>query len=181
MKPFTVIMFASSIIHLSTQSFIFPTEENIRNLRRLRNNFKNNKTITSTTTTEKSVLNSTSNDTILNEIEDTHLKTVLPKSYCKNNSTSCSDPSYYPTKLIQRAIYKQGKELRHMFDSSFPTSRADENERPEIQARTGLVQEWKNLCDVSTTFTKPRLAQNKDGESLYIVNFDSDDKAGMGR
>jgi len=176
MKPFPVLLFASSLIHLSTESFIFPTEENIRNIRRLRNNFQNK---TSSTSTENSAL-TTSNDDILNEIEDTHLKTVLPKSFCKNNSSSCADPSYYPTKLIQRALYKQGKEFKNHFETNFP-SNTDENDSPAIQARTGLVQEWKNLCDVSTTFTKPRLAQNKEGESLYIVNFDADDKAGMGR
>ena len=108
----------------------------------------------------------------MNEIED---KKMMKSPTCKENEEYCSDPIYYPRDAIQNALKKQYKTLKTLLPPS-PTARGRSSlDVIPLEPRSGNLNEWRNLCDTNTSFINPKVARNKDGVSMYLVNSDMTD------
>jgi len=97
------------------------------------------------------------NISALNVIEDL--------SVCRNDTDFCSDPIVYPTKAISRALRKQKRAMKSMFDK-FDTDLY----RLRLRSGIDVYQEGENVCSVSTTHIMPKAARNKKGEFKFLVN-----------
>jgi len=109
------------------------------------------------------------NDESTNEIEDDH---VTKSPTCKDNEDYCSDPVYYPKDTIQNALKKQYNSLKTILKPAPHASGRSSLDDIVLESRSGYLDEWRNLCDTNTSFINPRVAKNKDGVSMYLVNSD---------
>merc|ERR1711971_1131586 len=113
--------------------------------------------------------NLNTHDEYVNEIED---EKITKSPTCKDNEEFCSDPMFYPKDAIQNALKKQYKSLKTMLPS-LPAVRARSGlDVIPLESRSGNLNEWRNLCDTNTSFINPKVARNKDGVSMYLVNSD---------
>lgn len=106
----------------------------------------------------------------MNEIED---KKMMKSPTCKENEEYCSDPIFYPKDYIQNALKKQYKTLKTFLPSSPPARGRSGLDVIPLESRSGILNEWRNLCDTNTSFINPKVARNKDGVSMYLVNSDT--------
>merc|ERR1712165_156015 len=101
---------------------------------------------------------------------------VTPKSDETSTlkTSSIEENDDYPETEILKMLELQGEQFLHLFNNV--TKKDDASVvKIEPRARTGLNQDWKNLCDTSVHYTRPRFAKNKDGVSLFVVNFNGTD------
>merc|ERR1719315_405291 len=87
--------------------------------------------------------------------------------YCPDDLDWCDEPYHYPEHDILKAVTKQKKAVKIMFDKDDVPS--PENKTNEIGLRM-FESEFENICDVDTTYIKPRAAKNKEGKFMFIVN-----------
>ena len=85
------------------------------------------------------------------------------ESFCANGTDYCTEPIKYPTTAIRKALKKQKKIIKTMFD-------------PPIKPRSGLnifnSGNSENVCASSTTHIRPKAARNKKGQFKFLVNVD---------
>ena len=118
------------------------------------------------------------------DVESTTLTEIT--AICPEGEFWCDTPLEYPDQAILRAVSKQKKTFKEMFDSkpekeNFAVSK---NETWSLlETRTNFVdydtheEEFTNICDLSTSYIRPRAAKNKDGKFRFIVNHpDGDDE-----
>jgi len=103
-----------------------------------------------------------------------NLNSIIPRGLPSNQSTLCPDdldwcdePYHYPEHDILKAVAKQNKAVKIMFDQDDVP--VPENKTIEIGLRM-FESEFENICDVDTTYIKPRAAKNKEGKFMFIVN-----------
>merc|ERR1712165_219261 len=103
-----------------------------------------------------------------------NLNGIFPRDLLSNQSTYCPDdldwcdePYHYPEHDILKVVTKQKKAVKIMFDKDDVPS--PENKTNEIGLRM-FESEFENICDVDTTYIKPRAAKNKEGKFMFIVN-----------
>merc|ERR1711970_115853 len=106
--------------------------------------------------------------------QEDNLNSIFPRGLPSNQSTICPDdldwrdePYHYPEHDILKAVAKQNKAVKIMFDQDdVPVPK---NKTTEISLRM-FESEFENICDVDTTYIKPRAAKNKEGKFMFIVN-----------
>merc|ERR1719431_622560 len=103
-----------------------------------------------------------------------NLNGIFPRDLLSNQSTYCPDdldwcdePYHYPEHDILKAVAKQNKAVKIMFDQDDVP--VPENKTTEVRLRM-FESEFENICDVDTTYIKPRAAKNKEGKFMFIVN-----------
>merc|ERR1712198_731581 len=82
---------------------------------------------------------------------------------CPDNLDWCDQPQQYPEINILKAVIKQKKAVKILF----------ENESQPKNLEVGLRMfdtEWENICNVETSYIMPRAAKNKKGKFMFIVN-----------
>merc|ERR1712173_144599 len=106
--------------------------------------------------------------------QENNLNSIFPRGLPSNQSTFCPDdldwcdePYHYPEHDILKAVAKQNKAVKIMFDRD--DAPVPENKTTEISLRM-FESEFENICDVDTTYIKPRAAKNKEGKFMFIVN-----------
>jgi len=90
----------------------------------------------------------------LNFIED--------QPVCGNGTDFCSDPIAYPSKAIRKALRKQKRVIKSMFDTDLF--------RLRFRSGIDLYQGGENVCSMSTTHIMPKAARNKKGQFKFLVN-----------
>ena len=91
--------------------------------------------------------------------------------YCPSDVDWCDEPFDYPENTILKAVVKQKKAVKIMFDNEkVPVKEVNNTE--EIGLRM-LDPQFENICHVDTEYIKPRAAKNKDGKFMFIVNTSS--------
>ena len=90
----------------------------------------------------------------LNFIED--------QPVCGNGTDFCSDPIAYPSKAIRKALRKQKRVIKSMFDTDLF--------RLRFRSGIDLYQGGENVCGMSTTHIMPKAARNKKGQFKFLVN-----------
>ena len=82
----------------------------------------------------------------------------------------CDDPLDYPENTILKAVSKQKKAIKIMFDEEkLPVEEVNET---DIRLRI-FDPQFENICNIETTYIKPRAAKNKEGKFMFIVNHPS--------
>merc|ERR1719342_1997741 len=106
--------------------------------------------------------------------ERDNLNGIIPRGllsnqsmYCPDDLNWCDEPYHYPEHDILKAVAKQKKAVKIMFDKE--NDAVPENKTIEIGLRM-FESEFENICDVDTTYIKPRAAKNKEGKFMFIVN-----------
>ena len=100
---------------------------------------------------------------------------------CPDGDFWCDTPLEYPDRAILKAVNKQKRTFKEMFDTKLEKENfaMSENETL-ISTRNSFVEyeeEFTNICDVKTSYITPRAAKNKDGKFRFIVNHpDGDDE-----
>jgi ribosomal protein L7Ae-like RNA K-turn-binding protein len=96
-------------------------------------------------------------------------------SYCPEGADWCDEPHDYPEHTILKAVAKQKKTVKIMFENeNIPVKKI--NKTSELGLRMFEPEEaelepaFENICDVETTYIKPRAAKNKEGKFMFIVN-----------
>merc|ERR1711892_808923 len=88
--------------------------------------------------------------------------------YCPSDTDWCDEPFDYPENTILKAVVKQKKAVKIMFDNEkVPVKEVNNTE--EIGLRI-LDPQFENICHVDTEYIKPRAAKNKEGKFMFIVN-----------
>jgi hypothetical protein len=103
----------------------------------------------------------------------TRTRTVTEKpsntsTVCPDDFDWCDEPRDYPENIILKAVAKQKKTVKIMFDNEKVPTKAI-NETNDIGVRL-LEPQFDNICDVETMYIKPRAAKNKEGKFMFIVN-----------
>merc|ERR1712078_156802 len=113
---------------------------------------------------------------------DTTITTTEIKAVpvCPEGEFWCDTPLEYPDQAILKAVSQQKKTFKEMFDTkpekenfSIPKN---ETLWTLLATRTNFVdydrddEEFTNICDLSTSYIRPRAAKNKDGKFRFIVN-----------
>merc|ERR1712013_721634 len=103
--------------------------------------------------------------------ERDNLNGIIPRGlpsnqsmYCPDDLNRCDEPYHYPEHDILKAVAKQKKAVKIMFDKE--NVAAPENKTNEIGLRM-FESEFENICDVDTTYIKPRAAKNKAGKFCH--------------
>merc|ERR1712137_695041 len=153
----------TTVLSTASQRFVFPDDKVF--LEKLaeekRNNLNSDKN-------HREAHNLNTHDDFINEIED---KMMTKSPACKENEEYCSDPIFYPKDAIQNALKKQYRTLKTLLPSPAARGRSSLDVIP-LESRSGNLNEWRNLCDTNTSFINPKVARNKDGVSMYLVNSD---------
>eukprot|EP00091_Calanus_sinicus_P006572 TRINITY_DN17279_c0_g1_i2.p1 TRINITY_DN17279_c0_g1~~TRINITY_DN17279_c0_g1_i2.p1 ORF type:complete len:144 (-),score=41.50 TRINITY_DN17279_c0_g1_i2:10-441(-) len=109
----------------------------------------------------------------LKDVEEQQSNPKVPEipsntsTFCPEGLDWCDDPLQYPENTILKAVSKQKKAIRIMFDEE----KLPEEEVNEIDIRLRIFDpQFENICDVETTYIKPRAAKNKEGKFMFIVN-----------
>ena len=118
-----------------------------------------------------------------NEIHDIDSNRTVKPLCRKENITS--NPDCYPVDQIKKALEIQNSTLSLYFDNNksshddgtggltistrFGVERIASEDGHPI-ARSGLLHDWRPLCEVKTEYINPRVWPNSDGEPLFIVN-----------
>ena len=152
----------TTVLSTASQRFVFPDDEVF--LEKLAEEKRNNEKIAN-----REGHNLNTHEDFMNEIDDTKM-TKTPT--CRENEEYCSDPEFYPKDAIQNALKKQYRTLKTLLPPS-PTARGRSSlDVIPLESRSGSLNEWRNLCDTNTSFINPKVARNKDGVSMYLVNSD---------
>ena len=171
-----LVSIASLITLMSTtnQRFVFPDDEIYREklAEEMRRNVKANKNTEISSTDPQNLRR---HDELINEIED---KMVTKTPTCKDNEEYCADPIFYPKDAIQNALKKQYKSLKTILPSSSVARGRSSLDDILLTSRSGSLDEWRNLCDTNTSFINPKVAKNKAGVSMFLVNSDSSGEPG---
>jgi len=124
----------------------------------------------------------TTEETLISSIEETddfvtktkaRKDSKLARWQGEENSES-ENANDYPETEIMKILENQGEKFIHLFNNE--TKKEEQSsERIEPRARTGAVADWKNLCETTVHYTRPRIAKNKDGVSMFVVNFNGTD------
>jgi len=155
----------TTVLSTANQRFVFPDDEVY--LEKLAQEMTNKEKLSNSNRESNHNLNT--HDEYVNEIED---EKITKSPTCKDNEEFCSDPMFYPKDAIQNALKKQYKSLKTMLPS-LPAVRARSGlDVIPLESRSGNLNEWRNLCDTNTSFINPKVARNKDGVSMYLVNSD---------
>merc|ERR1711887_136790 len=100
--------------------------------------------------------------------QEDNLNSIFPRGLPSNQSTFCPDdldwcdePYHYPEHDILKAVAKQNKAVKIMFDQDAVP--VPENKTTEISLRM-FESEFENICDVDTTYIKPRATCISAGE-----------------
>jgi hypothetical protein len=99
------------------------------------------------------------------------IKTLSNTStFCPEGLDWCDDPLDYPENTILKAVSKQKKAIKIMFDEeNLPVEEVNET---DIRLRL-FDPQFENICSIETTYIKPRAAKNKEGRFMFIVNHPS--------
>ena len=152
----------TTVLSTASQRFVFPDDKVF--LEKLAEEKRNNEKIAN-----REGHNLDTHEDFMNEIDDTKM-TKSPT--CQENEEYCSDPIFYPKDAIQSALKKQYRTLKTLLPSS-PAARGRSSlDVIPLESRSGNLNEWRNLCDTNTSFINPKVARNKDGVSMYLVNSD---------
>eukprot|EP00091_Calanus_sinicus_P018649 TRINITY_DN4333_c0_g1_i3.p1 TRINITY_DN4333_c0_g1~~TRINITY_DN4333_c0_g1_i3.p1 ORF type:complete len:223 (-),score=50.31 TRINITY_DN4333_c0_g1_i3:126-794(-) len=89
-------------------------------------------------------------------------------TFCPDDLDWCDEPQDYPENIILKAVAKQKKTVKIMFDNE-KVPKQESNTTSEVGVRI-FEPEFENICDVETTYIKPRAAKNKEGKFMFIVN-----------
>ena len=155
----------TTVLSTANQRFVFPDDEVY--LEKLAEEMTNKEKLSNSN--RESIHNLNTHDEYVNEIED---EMITKSPTCKDNEEFCSDPMFYPKDAIQNALKKQYKSLKTLLPS-LPAVRARSGlDIIPLESRSGILNEWRNLCDTNTSFINPKVARNKDGVSMYLVNSD---------
>jgi len=84
-----------------------------------------------------------------------------------------NENDFYPETEIMKILENQGDKFIHLFSNETKKD-VESIEKIEPIARTA-VSDWKNLCETTVHYTRPRIAKNKDGVSMFVVNFNGTD------
>merc|ERR1711892_519310 len=88
-------------------------------------------------------------------------------TFCPDALDWCDEPFDYPENTILKAVAKQKKAIKTMFNNEdIPVP---DNNSSDIGLRM-FEPQFENICDVDTTYIKPRAAKNKEGKFMFIVN-----------
>lgn len=90
----------------------------------------------------------------LNFIED--------QPVCGNGTDFCANPIAYPSKAIRKALRKQKRVIKSMFDTDLF--------RLRFRSGIDLYHGGENVCSMSTTHIMPKAARNKKGQFKFLVN-----------
>merc|ERR1711892_645416 len=89
-------------------------------------------------------------------------------TFCPDALDWCDESFDYPENTILKAVAKQKKAIKTMFNNEdIPVP--DNNSSSDIGLRM-FEPQFENICDVDTTYIKPRAAKNKEGKFMFIVN-----------
>eukprot|EP00092_Neocalanus_flemingeri_P045996 GFUD01051625.1.p1 GENE.GFUD01051625.1~~GFUD01051625.1.p1 ORF type:complete len:216 (+),score=62.55 GFUD01051625.1:134-781(+) len=90
-------------------------------------------------------------------------------TYCPDDVDWCNEPLNYPENTILKAVVKQKKSVKIMFNNDkIPVEKANDT---IIGLRSSILEsQFENICDVETEYIMPRAAKNKEGKFMFIVN-----------
>jgi len=121
------------------------------------------------------------------DVESTTTTGIKAVPVCPEGEFWCDTPLEYPDQAILKAVSQQKKTFKEMFDTkpekeNFAIPK-NETLWTLLETRTNFVdydrddEEFTNICDLSTSYIRPRAAKNKDGKFRFIVNHpDGDDE-----
>jgi len=90
------------------------------------------------------------------------LNLIEDQPVCGNGTDFCSDPIVYPSKAIRKALRKQKRVMKSMFDTDLF--------RLRFRSGIDLYHGGENVCSMSTTHIMPKAARNKKGQFKFLVN-----------
>jgi len=90
------------------------------------------------------------------------LNLIEDQPVCGNGTDFCSDPIVYPSKAIRKALRKQKRVIKSMFDTDLF--------RLRFRSGIDLYHGGENVCSMSTTHIMPKAARNKKGQFKFLVN-----------
>jgi len=90
------------------------------------------------------------------------LNLIEDQPVCGNGTDFCSDPITYPSKAIRKALRKQKRVIKSMFDTDLF--------RLRFRSGIDLYHGGENVCSMSTTHIMPKAARNKKGQFKFLVN-----------
>jgi len=90
------------------------------------------------------------------------LNLIEDQPVCGNGTDFCSDPVAYPSKAIRKALRKQKRVIKSMFDTDLF--------RLRFRSGIDLYHGGENVCSMSTTHIMPKAARNKKGQFKFLVN-----------
>jgi len=159
----------TTVLSTASQRFVFPDDKVL--LEKLAEEKRNNGKVANlnSETIHREGHNLSTHDDFMNEIED---KMMTKSPTCKENEDYCSDPIFYPKDAIQNALKKQYRTLKTLLPPSLAARGRSSLDVIPLKSRSGNLNEWRNLCDTNTSFINPKVARNKDGVSMYLVNSD---------
>jgi len=154
---------------------------------------------TTTMTIETSTTTNVDTTTRQEDVESTTTTEIKAVPVCPEGEFWCDTPLEYPDQAILKAVSQQKKTFKEMFDTkpekenfSIPKNetlwtrrghRRGQGGQTRLATRTNFVdydrddEEFTNICDLSTSYIRPRAAKNKDGKFRFIVNHpDGDDE-----
>jgi len=104
----------------------------------------------------------TEENDFIKENDDLSINLIDDKSFCGNGTEFCTDPISYPTLAIRKALRKQKRIIKSMFDTDLF--------RLRLRSGIDLLHGGENVCGMSTTHIKPKAARNKKGQFKFLVN-----------
>jgi len=144
---------------------------------------------TTTMTIETSTTTNVDTTTTRQEdVESTTTTEIKAVPVCPEGEFWCDAPLEYPDQAILKAVSQQKKTFKEMFDTTKPEKENFSIPKNEtlwtlLETRTNFVdydrddEEFTNICDLSTSYIRPRAAKNKEGKFRFIVNHpDGDDE-----
>lgn len=90
----------------------------------------------------------------MNKIED--------QTICENGTDYCTEPLRYPSREIRKALRKQKRIIKSMFDHDLY--------RLRLRSGFDIFHGGENVCGMSTTHIMPKAARNKKGQFKFLVN-----------
>jgi len=157
---------------------------------------------TTTMTIETSTTTNVDTTTRQEDVESTTTTEIKAVPVCPEGEFWCDAPLEYPDQAILKAVSQQKKTFKEMFDTKPEKENIaipkNETLWTLLETRTNFGydydrddeeftnigydydrddEEFTNICDLSTSYIRPRAAKNKDGKFRFIVNHpDGDDE-----
>merc|ERR1740123_1240974 len=114
------------------------------------------------------------------DVESTTTINIKAVPVCPEGEFWCDAPLEYPDQAILKAVSQQKKTFKEMFDTkpekeNFAIPK-NETLWTLLETRTNFIdydrddEEFTNICDLSTSYIRPRAAKNKEGKFRFIVN-----------
>lgn len=135
-----------------------------------------------TTTMSIETSTTTNVDTTMRQedVESTTTIDIKAVPVCPEGEFWCDAPLEYPDQAILKAVSQQKKTFKEMFDTkpekeNFAIPK-NETLWTLLETRTNFIdydrddEEFTNICDLSTSYIRPRAAKNKEGKFRFIVN-----------